>query len=262
MIARLCGLALSNLKRQELERRQLVLDADIAAARQAQLLIVPASEGVCGPLRYAMQMRPGHFVAGDLFDVIQIDEDRSAVCIGDVTGEGVGAAVIMAATQGHLHGALLRSGDPAAAVNDANRYIASRTAANKFVSLWVGVFDVRQQRLTYVDAGHGYWYFTGSTRPTEDGGRGIPAGIESDYHYDSAELPLACGDRVIMYSDGLVEQRSPSGEPFGQSRVEQSVSTSSSPSEDIERMITSIESFAGRADFDDDTTVASVEVMR
>src|SRR5262249_19080875 len=138
VIARLCGLALSNLKRVELEQRQRHLEAEVQAAREAQLLILPPEHGVVGSVQYAMRMRPGHFVAGDLFDVLELDEHRVAVSIGDVAGHGVGAAVLMAASQSHLSAALQRHRDPAIAIAEVNRYLTERSTPHRFVSLWVG----------------------------------------------------------------------------------------------------------------------------
>ena len=102
----MCGLALSNLKRVDLEHRQRRLEEEVQAAREAQLLILPPEHGVVGGIEYAMRMRPGQFVAGDLFEVIALDEHRTAVCIGDVAGHGVDAGVLMAASQSHLNAAL------------------------------------------------------------------------------------------------------------------------------------------------------------
>ncbi len=89
-IARAYGLSLSNLKRIELQKRQHVLEQDIQAARKAQEVMLPAPRGEIGPIRYAMEMRPGLFVAGDLFDVIELGGGKIAVSVGDVAGHGPG----------------------------------------------------------------------------------------------------------------------------------------------------------------------------
>src|SRR5690606_6114466 len=115
-LARFGGLALAMLKRDELEARRQHLEAQLHAARDAQQLIMPTNDGVVSGLAYALRMRPGLFVAGDLFDVVPLEDGRVGVCLGDVTGEGVGAGVLMASTQAHLNAALLHYGDPAQAV--------------------------------------------------------------------------------------------------------------------------------------------------
>src|SRR5262249_4009123 len=154
-IARAYGLALANLKRTELERRQVQLAAELAAAREVQSTMLPPKEADLGVIRYGVEVRPGLFVAGDLFDVIGLPGGRVAVCLGDVAGHGVGSALLMAMTQSHLHAELRRSEDPAEALSGVNRYLCERVGGGWFVSLWVGIFGPGGS-LHCVDAGHGH----------------------------------------------------------------------------------------------------------
>lgn len=260
-VARLCGLALSSLKRVELERRQAKLEHEVKAARAAQILILPPEQGVVGPLRYAMRVRPGRYVAGDLFEAIELDDGRAAICIGDVAGHGIAAGVLMAAAQAHLHAVLRRDGDPAQAVNAVNRFIAHRTQSAKFISMWVGVFDLQDRALTFVDAGHGYWMH----KPAEGGARrmtyegGIPVGIDGGFVYKAEHMTLGPRDRLILYSDGVIEQRNPEGQQFSHGRVAEFIAHDVSPDGNVMAVIKAVEDFAARTELDDDTTVASIE---
>lgn len=263
VVVRICGLALANLRRLQLETRQRQLVSEIEAARTAQTLIVPAEEGTEGQLRYAHRMLPGSLVAGDLFDVVPLAEGRIAVCIGDVAGEGVGAAVIMTATQSHLHALLTHRVEPAEAVTEVNRYIANRSAMDKFVSLWLGIFDLDRGVLSYVDAGHGHWLMKrAGERPQKIPHRGgIPLGIEPGYGYHSEEMPIGPGDRVILYSDGVIEQQSGSGATrFGQDRLIDVLAETKGPVEDVATVLGAVRAFAEHDELADDTTVASIEV--
>jgi sigma-B regulation protein RsbU (phosphoserine phosphatase) len=261
-IARLCGLAMANLKRVELEGRHKQLEHDLLAARQAQELIVPATDGAIGPFRYAVQMRPGRLVAGDLFDVVPLEDGRVGLFIGDVAGEGVGAAILMAFAQAHLHAALLRYGDPGAALTSVNRQIAHRTASGKFISMWAGVFDPARSTLAFADAGHGHWAYKPIDGPLTKpkGGEALLVGIDPDVQYTSATIPVRPGDRVVLYSDGVVEQDAPGGDRFGRARVLEVLDASNSSAEDVSSLFTAVLAFAGTADLADDTTVASIEV--
>lgn len=260
-VARLCGLALSSLKRVDLERRQAKLEHEVKAARAAQILILPPEQGEVGPLRYAMRVRPGRYVAGDLFEAIELDDHRAAICIGDVAGHGIAAGVLMAAAQAHLHAALLRDGDPAQAVNAVNRFIAHRTHSAKFISMWVGVFDLEDRALTFVDAGHGYWMHkpadAEACRVNYEGG--IPVGIDGGFVYKAERMTLGPRDRLILYSDGVIEQRNPEGKQFSHERVAQFISHDVAPDDDVMAVIKAVEDFAARTELDDDTTVASIE---
>jgi serine phosphatase RsbU (regulator of sigma subunit) len=274
-VASAYGLALANLKRAELERRQLQLAAELTGAHEAQQFILPPPQGHHGFLRYAMKMRPGVFVAGDLFDVVPLADGRVAVFLGDVAGHGAASGMLMATAQAFLHSQLSTDPDPAAAVATLNRYLSPRPTAGRFVSLWLGVFSP-DGTLEYVDAGHGYWLHkpaVASARARPPRG-GIPIGIEPGETYRATILRLAPGDRVIAYSDGIVEQRNSRGEQFGAARLDEAVrscdetiapgaapppASRGAVYDDVERIFQAVDAFAGRSSLDDDATVASIE---
>jgi len=261
-LALLHGLALARLRRTETERRHRDLLAELRAAREAQELLGPPSSGRIHGLRYEMRMRPGLVVAGDMFDALALPGGRVAICLGDVTGAGAGAGIVMAAAQSHLHGALLQSPDPAQALGAVNRYLATHSAKGRFVSLWVGVVDPTGRRVVYSDAGHGHWLKVradgDAERPESKGG--IPAGILAETVYRSALLDLGPGERLLLFSDGIVEQPSIHGERFGLDRVREVVRNSRSAADDVAHLFDSLLRFAGTDSLDDDTTIASLEV--
>lgn len=258
-LARLCGLAFANLKRDQLEARRRELEAEMSAAREAQQLIIP-SGGRAGGVEFRIAMKPGSFVAGDLFDVIELPEGRIAVTIGDVTGHGVGAGILMAAAQSHVNAALRYTGDPARAVAAANRYLSSHSAPNRFVSLWVGVFDPRDRSLTYVDAGHGHWMVLGSTHAIHltDSAGGPPLGVDESFEYVSGTLTINDEARVLLYSDGVIEQRSSEGEMFGRDRLHDLVASAAPRAGDPEAIISAVLAHAGSLELDDDATAAFI----
>ncbi len=259
-VARILGLAMANFKRLELERRQKSLEVDLAAAREAQQFMTPADEGSLHGLTYASMMRPGRHASGDLFDFVSLPDDRVAVLVGDVSGKGVGAAILMAAAQSFLHATLVRYGDPGEAVTQLNRYVAQRSALNRFLSLWVGVIDVASSHLSYVDAGHGHWLRrrADGTVWIPDRPTGLLVGIEEESQYKSHVTELVPGERIILFSDGVVEQPDLNGNQFGMSQVVEIVSGNGTPLQDIETIITRLQSFAERPQLADDTTIVSV----
>lgn len=273
-VARAYGLALANLKRRELERRQAALQAEMHAAREAQQFILPPLRGEVGCLSYAMQMRPGLFVAGDLFDVVELSDGRIAVCFGDVAGHGIGSAMLMAATQSHLNAQIRATGDPAAAMTSVNKYLADRLSPGRFVSIWLGVFS-SDGTLTYVDAGHGHWLIRQSAGGPVGGAtahmpaqkeRAIPVGIFADTRFNNEVVKLepggggVGGGRVVLFSDGVVEQRDGMGREFGRDRLVDALRDSGGPAEDVSRVFAALEAFNRTATFNDDATAASVVV--
>ncbi len=263
-LARVYGMAIGGQMRHDLEQRRAALEQELAAAREAQTLIMPPPDGVLGRVRYSVRGIPGRFVAGDLFDVIDLGDERAVVVIGDVSGEGAGSAILMASTQAYLHAAIRRGVELERAMVEANEYVCQHAPMDRFVSAWVGLFDTRAMRLTFVDAGHGHWALRsvkdGVIRPGDSAPAGIPLGIDPDRPYAPAHVPLAPGDRVVLYSDGLVEQTSPSGAEFGIQRVHAEVAASPSARHDADGLLRLVQAHAQRPFLDDDTTIASVQI--
>lgn len=258
-VARAYGLAVANQKRIELERRQNTIHEQLFAAREAQQFILPPPVADLGFLSYAMEMRPGLFVAGDLFDVVPLGNGRVAICLGDVSGHGVASALLMAMTQSQLNAQIIATGDPAAAAAAVNRYVCERSGGGRFVSLWLGIFDVSGE-LHYVDAGHGHWFHAAdgalpSKIPTI---RGIPLGINAEYKYTTSTISLEPGARIYLFSDGILEQRNPAGEEFGAHRLSQVVGAGGAPLDDVRLAFAATVSFAGTSSLVDDATLASI----
>lgn len=223
-LAKMYALALGNISRQELEKRQRELVRDLEAAREAQRLIMPPERGTIGALDYAFRSRSGRYVAGDLFDVVDLGDGRIGVFLGDVAGKGISAAILMTTAQTHLNISLRAfAADPegaARAVCDVNRHVCKHAAASRFVSLWLGVFDTRARTLSFVDAGHGHWLMaSGSTSHRIESSSGIPLGVDSDYEYQAETLAFGPDNRLVVFSDGVVEQPGADGTLFGLPRT-------------------------------------------
>ncbi|MDJ0868644.1 MAG: SpoIIE family protein phosphatase [Myxococcota bacterium] len=261
-LTRLGAMALGHLEQRELRERQLRLEAELAAAREAQSLILPPGAGAFGPVRYAMHMTPGREVAGDLFDVVPLSRGRVGFFLGDVAGKGIGAGLLMALGQSLLGQVLDARDDPAAAVDALNEYLARRRIS-RFVSLWIGVIDPEKCELCFADAGHGHAMLLadgGDPRPIECEG-GPPAGVVGETRCRSESLPFRPGDRLVLYSDGVIEQRNSGGEEFGRERLAASLGEGASAADDIAAALGALRAFSECTDqFDDDTTIASVEL--
>lgn len=290
-VARLAGLALSNLHRRRLERDDQRRRADLEAARGVQRIIMPPAEGRVGRVAYHMVSIPGRFVAGDLFDVVTVRDDAVAVLLGDVVGKGIAAGMVMANVQAHLSRLLRSEDDPASALSEVNRLVAEygRRAGEDvtgtlFLSLWAGVFDTRRGVLRYCDAGHGFWVHrpTGGLPRASTGGDCLPLGVDPDAVFTSVEIPIASGDRVVVFSDGVIEQRGIGGEQFGIRRALESLAPERAPREDAQTLLSDLTMFAagaggagargsdgaanpsadmsGEEGFADDVTIASIAV--
>lgn len=275
-LARLAGMALANLRRLEVERRQARVEAELSAAAEAQRWIVPRRNDRLGAFTCIGECRPGQYVGGDFFDVIALDDGRVAVALGDVSGKGIAASVLMTAAQGFLHAALKRSGDPAKAVNELNQYLCPRCPSGRFLSLWVGVFDSKSDTVSYVDAGHGYaMLFAGDVppEPLTNESAGL-LGIYQEARYEAVVRPLAAAGRAFILSDGLLEQfgaePESSDEPgtglaagadshaFGMDGVCRCISNLPPEADPVEALFAAVADFAGTASLADDATALVV----
>ena len=273
-LTRMAGMSLSNLRRNEIERRQKELESDLRAAHAAQVKLMPPARGKVGGATYAVRSIPGRYVAGDLFDVFETEDGHIAWFLGDVAGKGVGAAMLMATAQAHLNATLRHHADPARAANLVTKHLESHCEGGRFVTAWIGVLDPKTRELRFVDAGHGLWALvSGSSakiNPSREGG--IPLGVDSEFVYTGEKMVLGPGERVVVYSDGVAEQTSPEGEQFGQNRVAEALAACIEPAMDVERLASALLSFTAPLDpnakaqmstmapstFADDVTIASV----
>jgi serine phosphatase RsbU (regulator of sigma subunit)/pSer/pThr/pTyr-binding forkhead associated (FHA) protein len=262
-VAKMCAMSLGNINARELEERQRDLLRDLQTAQEAQRLIMPPDEGQIASVRYAVRQQSGRFVAGDLFDVVDLGGGRVAIFLGDVAGKGIGAAILMATAQTHLNASLKVHNDAAKAVTEVNAYISQHSAANKFISLWLGIFDSSDRSVSFVDAGHGHWLCITPGRPVEriETAGGIPLGIDKDFVYSAERLEITPESRVVLFSDGVVEQPGPEG-LYGLERAIHALVACGSVNEDVAGLFKSVRDYSQTPDsLADDTTVASIQVV-
>ncbi|GMV96007.1 MAG: SpoIIE family protein phosphatase [Phycisphaerae bacterium] len=276
-LARLAGLALANLRRLDVERRQAHVEAELRAAAEVQRWVMPRREIRAGPFRCLGESRPGQYLGGDFFDAVPLDDGRLAVALGDVSGKGVAASVIVTVSQGFLHAALRRSGDPVQAVQELNQYLCPRCPQGKFLTLWVGVFDRESHTLTFVDAGHGYALLArpGSEVQVLREDCGDLVGIRLDGVFEARRMVLPPRGRVLILSDGFIEQTAQEpdehesdapvrGAPrgggcFGLAGVQAGLADPAAAADPIATLFEAVLRHAGSAHLADDATALVVE---
>jgi sigma-B regulation protein RsbU (phosphoserine phosphatase) len=261
-IGRLCGLALSNIQRLQLEMKQARLVQELEAAQVVQQRMAPPEAGRQDGIKWHSRVVPGTFVAGDLVCVCTTAEGMPIVFLGDVAGKGAAAGLLMAALEARMIAESERENvTPAGMVRTANNAIMRVTDAAEFVTLWTVFLDRENGVARCVDSGHGYCVVIRADGAIErvmiDGGP--PVGVVPDYDYDSVDVPFAEGDRLVIFSDGLAEQACPDGsEMFEFERVIAALEKSSCEREDVELLYESLEAFAGGTVWQDDVTVISL----
>jgi serine phosphatase RsbU (regulator of sigma subunit) len=266
-LAKIAGLALANLKRLDMERRGAQIEAEMTAAMAAQKWILPRGAVQAGSFTCSGTSRPGEYVGGDFFDAIVLPDGRMVVALGDVSGHGVAASVLMTATQGFFHAAITQHGDLARAVKDLNAFLHPRRPESIFVTLWVGLFDPKNLTVSYVDGGHGYALLAhpDQTFQSLSEGDAMPIGIMPDSIYSVVTKKLPAHGRTLIISDGLVEQTQADCGPdkpreqFQINRVQSTLAATTADDDAVARLFEVVYEFAGTQTLSDDATAVLVK---
>jgi serine phosphatase RsbU (regulator of sigma subunit) len=165
--------------------------------------------------------KPAREVGGDFYDFHLLSEERLGVVVGDATGKGVPAALVMSTTCGMLQLAAraLDSSSPAEVLAQVNETLFARIPSNMFVTCFYAILDPNSGNLSYANAGYDLPYLWRGGDAKELRARGMPLGLMPGMSYEEKEIVLEPRDNVLLYSDGLVEAHDPKGEMVGFPRL-------------------------------------------
>jgi predicted ATPase/serine phosphatase RsbU (regulator of sigma subunit) len=204
---------------------------------------------------------PAQAVGGDYFDFIRIDDHHLAVCIGDVSGKGLPASLLMANLQATLRGQTLLHTSPAACLKRANRLLHESTNPEKFATLFYGILDTSLHRLDYCNAGHEFPLLVhpnGEYVQLDKGGIGL--GMLEEFDYEEASLDVSPGDLLLLYTDGVTEAMNHREELFGKERLLPLAlqTRGGSAAEALEAVVAAVRAHSGDAPQSDDITLVAV----
>jgi serine phosphatase RsbU (regulator of sigma subunit) len=239
------------------------LEHEMSIARDIQMELLPKTfPRIPGLDMFAFTV-PARQVGGDCYDVIDIGGGKLAITIGDVSGKGTPAAILMANVQAAVR-ALSESNVPAAElIERVNRLVYGYTEDSVFITFFYSVLDTRTGELVYVNAGHNHPCVLrkdGSREYLDRGG--LVIGIVPGAAYEEGRLSLDVGDNLILYTDGITEASNSNDEMFGEERLERLLidHRSATAREMEERVYTSIKDFAAGASQTDDLTMVIVKM--
>ncbi|MEZ4830302.1 MAG: PP2C family protein-serine/threonine phosphatase [Bacteroidia bacterium] len=204
-----------------------------------------------------------HGVSGDFFDVIKKGRGTTLVCIADVAGKGIGAALLMSNLQANLRSLSAQYDDLRSIIRDLNKILYDITTGEKFVTLFIAKIDTENQIITYINAGHNYPVFiSGESETRLESGCTI-LGIIPVLDVNETELTFSSGDILFTFTDGLVEQTNEEGEMFGSERLVKKLKELKhiTAKETVEIMQGELTAFAGGTDATDDITMLSVKFL-
>ena len=168
---------------------------------------------------------PCYEIGGDYYDFIHREDGRLVIALGDVSGKGTAAALLMSSLHAAVHAQSGSHDSLVATISAVNRYLADNIPANRFVTLFYAELDPQSGALSFLNAGHNPPLIVHSAGTVEQlASGGLPLGIKPDADYREGRTQLQPGDVLVIYSDGVTEAVSPSGEEFGATRLYEVVS--------------------------------------
>jgi predicted ester cyclase len=211
------------LRRQRLEqeiRERERIGHELRVARRIQQASLPKEVPEPEGWQISPYYKPAREVGGDFYDFHLLSEGHVGLVVGDATGKGVPAALVMSSTRSMLRALARASNSPGEVLEQVNDLLVADIPPNMFVTCFYAILDLKNGSLRYANAGHDLPYLhRGRGEAEELRARGMPLGLMPGMGYEEKEIKLDAGEGVFFYSDGLVEAHDPKGEMFGFPRL-------------------------------------------
>ena len=258
--------SVERLLRESLEKTRLEGELEIAREVQSQLFPQQAPE-VPG-LRLHAVCKPARVVSGDYYDFLPLGGSRVGLVVGDISGKGISAALLMASVQSALHAQFYDGHAPgnlseaapissAGVVGRLNRQLFASTPAEKYATFFYAVYDGETRRLIYTNAGHPppYYFHRGKINRLVEGGTVV--GLFEAAIYEQAIIQLEPGDMILAFTDGMTEPENNYGEEFGEDRLFDVARRASNcaPEELVEVIYRAVSDWTGSPELQDDMTL-------
>jgi sigma-B regulation protein RsbU (phosphoserine phosphatase) len=268
-VAAQTGLALENSRLTAAVAAEVAARAkqtrDIEIARDVQQRLFPQEYPPMAGLDYAGACRAALGVGGDYYDFIQLSTTQLGIAIGDVSGKGIPASLLMASLRAYLRGAqtIHHHADLTEVMTNLNKLVYESSDANRYATFFYGELDVTSRTLTYVNAGHNppmVFRRSGGVLRLDTGGPVI--GLMEDCIYQQGRVTLAAGDVLVAYTDGISEAMNAADEEWGEERLMEAVQSDGTANAGalISRLMVSADRFVAGAPQHDDMTLLVVRL--
>lgn len=243
------------------------LNAELEIAREVQERLFPQELPAIEGLDYYGACRPALGVGGDYYDFLELPDDKFGLAIGDISGKGIGASLMMASLQASLRGQMIHFGDDLAGMmSQVNSLLYATSTTNRYATFFYAQYDTRGRKLTYVNAGHNPPFLIrkdGEVVMLEDGGPVVGMLPSMLVDYTQGEIQLAPGDMLIGYTDGISEAMNPAEEEWGEDSMLAAVIgiRDKSAAEILPLIVADADKFANGAKQHDDMTMIVVKVL-
>ena len=256
--------ALENARLYEQEQKKIAMEKEMLAASEVQKNLFPSIIPEYPDYEIAAINIPARMTSGDLYDFFELDDKKLVFSLGDVSGKGLPAAILMANLQSVLKDLPHQNPSPSFCVTRSNDIINRVSSSGKFITLFLGLLDMNEHKLIYSNAGHEYPYLmrNGNTERLKTGG--IPIGIMAGSTYEEQEYDVKPGDVLLVFSDGVNDATNEKDDYFSEKRLEELVSTyrEQNPKQIIDKVCNEISTFTGDTPQFDDITLMIIKRLK
>lgn len=224
IIASQSAQVIENARLYEEEQRYIQVQEELRLAKEIQLGLLPAEIPQIPNYDIAAKSLPAQEVGGDYFDIIVVDDETVAICVGDASGHGLPAAMLMANLQAIIKCQTFLKCSAEECLQRANTILHQNTHSGRFATLFFGLLNFKTHEFVYANAGHSYPFLMKSDGAvTELAQSGVVLSFVPDIQYESSTILFEPGDILTIFSDGMIEAENSDGEQFGESRFLDSV---------------------------------------
>ena len=262
IIAMQSAQVIENARLYEEEQAYLGMQEEVRLAALIQAELLPGTAPQVPGYDIAGRSIPAQQVGGDYFDFIPVDEGRMAICLGDVSGKGLGASLLMANLQATLRGQTLMDVGADECVRRSNMLLFRSTDPEKFATLFYGVLDFSKHQLSFSNAGHENPYlFSGPSDPLRLDAGGTVLGVLESFAYEQDSVALDIGSTLVVFSDGITEAFDGDGGQFGEEELAAVVRQRENEPADriIDHIVEAVRQHAGDEPQTDDLTLVVVK---
>lgn len=206
---------IENARLLEEEKDLISVKEELRISGQIQKRLLPEKLPDIPGYQVAAENIPAKEVGGDYYDIIPLSDKKFAFCFGDVSGKGIPAGLLMSNLQATMRSLMLSQDDPALIVKRANTLLHATTTSEKYITFFLTILDIKENTITYCNAGHDNPIHIKKSKCEELLPGGIPLGFLSDFDYSASCSTLSSNDIIIIYTDGVTEAMNSKEEEFG-----------------------------------------------
>ena len=262
IIAAQSAQVIENARLLEEEQALQRIQEELRFAYEIQINLLPKKPPSIKGYDIFARSIPAKEVGGDYYDFIPVEKNRLAFCLGDVSGKGMPAALLMSNLQATIRGQTMVNATTAECLHRSNTILFHNTPPEKFATFFYGILDPESHSLIYSNAGHNYpFLFIKGEKPVQLKESGIVLGCMETFPFTEEKITLKPGEILLIYSDGITEAVNSDNEEFGESKLVEVMMKNQALSAEkmVERIISTVQEYTGDSPQTDDITLIIIK---